>query len=164
MGREGKTMKRTFACVMVALMLALTLGCGGGAQRPEKWEISLTPEKGYKGNAKGSAVIDTKTGTDVTINITGLEAGKVYTIFFVNVQSKMFEGVGKEPFVLPVDANGAASLKTTIKKNAYERFVKLGIFLNPGTQPLLNPLGVDTTLGPLVTITKPTLILEGKLR
>jgi hypothetical protein len=164
MGREGKTMKRTFASVMVALLLALTLGCGGGVQRPEKWEISLAPTKEYTGAAKGVAVIDTKTGTDVTINISGLEAGKIYTVFFVNVASKMFEGVGKEPFTLPVDGNGVASLKATIKKNAFERFTKLGIFLNPGTQPLANPLGVDATLGPLVTMKKPTMILEGKLR
>ena len=157
-------MKRILALMIVALMLAFTLSCGGGAPKPEKLEISLTPTKEYKGEAKGTAIIDTKTGTDVTINVTGLEPGKVYTVFFVNVASKMFEGVGKEPFVLPVDANGTASLQAKTKKNLYQPFTKLAVFLNPGTQPLLNPLGVDATLGALVKTTKPTMILEGKLR
>jgi len=157
-------MKRTYAFVIVALMVAFTLSCGGAPQRPEKWEIALTPVKDYKGEAKGSAVIDTKTGTDVSINVTGLEPGKVYTVFFVNVASKMFEGVGTQPFTLPVDGKGAASVQAKFKKNTYEQFTKLAVFLNPGAQPLANPLGVDTTLGPLVKETKPTMILEGKLR
>jgi len=157
-------MKRACEFVIVALMVAFTLSCGSAPQKPEKWEIALTPVKEYKGEAKGSAVIDTKTGTDVTINVTGLEPGKVYSVFFVNVASKMFEGVGTEPFALPVNDKGAVSIQAKIKKNAYERFTKLAVFLNPGAQPLANPLGVDTTLGPLVKITKPTMILEGKLR
>jgi hypothetical protein len=40
----------------------------------------------------------------------------------------------------------------------------VGIYLNPGGKPIRNPVGVKTSLGPLIKEEKPKLILEGKLR
>jgi hypothetical protein len=42
--------------------------------------------------------------------------------------------------------------------------VAVGIYLNPAGKPIGNPVGVKSSLGPLVTQEKPKLILEGKLR
>lgn len=87
-------------------------GCGGGGRAlPEKWQIPLQPAKGYKGPAKGMAVINTKTGTDISITASGLDPKGVYTVFFVNVKSKMFAGIGPSPHVLKVNAKGEANLQ-----------------------------------------------------
>jgi hypothetical protein len=156
--------KKYLALTAILIGMSLLVSCGSEVQRPEKWEIALTPPKGVDTNAKGTCVIDTKSGTDVSMAISGLTPGKVYTVYFVNVGSKMFEGIGVEPYLLPVDANGTANLQAKCKKGAYDRFTKIGVFMNPGKEPLLNPLGVDTTLGPLVQIKTPKMVLEGKLR
>jgi hypothetical protein len=51
-----------------------------------------------------------------------------------------------------------------MEKNIYKKFIRVGIFLNPGDTPIGNPLGVKAKLGALIKHKKPTLILEGKLR
>jgi hypothetical protein len=51
-----------------------------------------------------------------------------------------------------------------MEKNIYLKFVRVGIFLNPGDKPIKNPLGVKAKLGALMKTKKPKLILEGKLR
>ena len=138
-------------------------GCGDG-QLPEKFEVPLAPAKKYEGNAKGTAVIDTKTGTDVSIKISGLEPGKVYTAFFVNIKSKMFEGIGKEPYTLSVDANGNVDFTGKISKDSYKRYTKLAIYLNPGGKPIHNPVGVKAKLGAVLKQDKPKMVLVAKLR
>ena len=150
-----------FICILTAI--GLLTGCGGD-QVPEKFKISFSPGKKYKGPAKGTVVIDTKTGTDVSIKISGLEPGKVYTVFFVNIKSKMFEGVGQEPYTLPVDANGNADLKAKISKDSYKRYTKLAIYLNPGGKPINNPVGVKAKLGAVLKAEKPKMVLVAKLR
>ena len=65
---EG-AMKRTIAIISAILLCLLFLGCGGGPQLPEKWEIPLVPSKGYTGAAKGTVVINTKTGTDMSVAV-----------------------------------------------------------------------------------------------
>jgi hypothetical protein len=139
------------------------MGCGGPTL-PEKFEIALKAAKGFEGDATGKVVINTKTGTDITIDISGLKPDGLYTAFFVNIKSKMFEGVGDAPHVLPVDASGTVSFEGNIKKNSYKRFTKIGIFLNPGDTPVQNPLGVKAKLGALMKAKKPKMVLEGKLR
>lgn len=152
-------------CVFLSAMLltVFVAGCGGPSL-PEKLEVSLVPAKGYEGDAKGTAVIDTKTGTDITFEITGLEADGLYTAFFVNVKSKMFQGVGQDPFVLPVDANGVVSFNGKIDKNSFLRYKKIAIYLNPGGEPVKNPLGVKAKLGAFMKTKKAKMVLEGKLR
>jgi hypothetical protein len=145
-------------------MIAGLASCGGGPALPEKLEVALNPAGGYKGSAKGTAVIDTKSGTDITISITGLDPKELYTAFFVNVKSQMFQGIGKAPFVLTVDASGAANLQTTMEKDVYKKFVAIGIYSNPGGKPIENPVGVKAALGAAIKQTLPTMILEGKLR
>ena len=76
----------------------------------------------------------------------------------------MFEGIGQKPHVLNVSENGDVNLQTTMGKNIYRQYVRVGIFLNPGDKPIQNPLGVKATLGELIKTKTPTLILEGKLR
>lgn len=156
-------MKRWLIILTVLLTASFFIGCGGPTL-PETLEISLTPVKGYEGEAKGTAVINTKTGTDITINISGLKPDEVYTAFFVNVKSKMFQGIGPEPHVLAVSPDGTASFQGTIEKNSYLRFIRLAIYLNPEGKPIQNPLGVSATLGALMKPTLPKMILEGKLR
>ncbi len=152
-------MKKWLVILCAISLVVFIAGCG--AKAPEKLEVQLAAAKGYEGAAKGTAVI---TGSDVTFNISGLEAGTVYTAFFVNVKSKMFQGVGEEPFVLPVDANGNISFTAPIKKNAYKRFLLLGVYMNPGNTPVGNPLGVKAKLGALMKKEKPKMVLVAKLR
>jgi hypothetical protein len=155
------------SCLFLSAMLLLvwTAGCGGGGPAlPEKWQVPLKPVKGYKGQAKGTAVINTKTGTDVSVTVTGLDPKRVYTVFFVNVKSKMFEGIGSPPHVLKVNEKGEANLQAKMPKDIYRRFVRIAVYLNPGDTPIQNPLGVKATLGELIKTKLPTMILEGKLR
>ncbi|MDY0042963.1 MAG: hypothetical protein RBS57_21840, partial [Desulforhabdus sp.] len=155
---------RAIAITGVILMIAAMAGCGGENGSPEKLEIALVQASGYKGEAKGTAVIDTKTGTDITINITGLDPKELYTAFFVNVKSQMFQGIGKPPYVLAVDESGTANLQAAMEKNVYKKFVRIGIYSNPGGKPIENPVGVKAALGALIKPTLPTMVLEGKLR
>ena len=158
-------MKKTiFLMVCASLVGMLLLGCGPQQQLPEKLEIPLVPSKGYTGEAKGMAVINTKTGTDISITINGLDPKGLYTAFFINVKSQMFAGIDKKPHVLNVSPSGEVNLQTTMEKDIYLKFVRVGIFLNPGDTPIKNPLGVKAKLGALMKTQKPKLILEGKLR
>jgi hypothetical protein len=157
-------MMKTKLCILATVLAVVFLmGCGK-PKLPEKFEIALTPVKGYEGDATGKAVIDTTTGTDITIDISGLKPDGLYTAFFVNVKSQMFEGIGDEPYVLPVDATGTVSFQGKIKKDSYLRFIRIAIFLNPGDKPIHNPLGVKAKLGALMKSDKPKMVLEGKLR
>jgi hypothetical protein len=124
----------------------------------------LVQAKGVKGEAKGTLVINTANGVDVAIRITGLDPQGLYTAFFVNEKSLMFEGIGPAPHVIKVNEKGEADFKGSMKKNIYKRFVTAGIYLNPGGKPIGNPVGVKATLGSLVAKDKPKLILQGKLR
>jgi len=110
------------------------------------------------------AVINTKTGTDISITISGLDPKGLYTAFLINVKSQMFEGIGQKPHVLNVSPSGEVNLQTIMEKDIYLKFIRVGIFLNPVDKAIQNPLGVKSTLGPLLKEEKPTLILEGKLR
>jgi len=158
-------MKKTFLLMVCAGLIGILLfGCGPQKQLPEKLEIPLVPSKGYSGGAKGIAVINTKTGTDISIKISGLDPKGLYTAFFINVKSQMFEGIDKKPYVLNVSPNGEVNLQTTMEKDIYLKFVRVGIFLNPAGNAIQNPLGVKSTLGALIKEKKPTLILEGKIR
>ena len=152
-------MKKWLGILCAISLVAFMVSCG--AKVPEKLEVQMAPAKGYEGAAKGSAVI---TGTDVTFNITGLEAGTVYTAYFVNVKSQMFQGIGQEPFTLPVDANGNVSFTAPIKKDSYKRFIRLGVYMNPGNTPVGNPLGVKAKLGAFMHAKKPKMVLVAKLR
>lgn len=134
------------------------------SQSADMKEVALVQAKDVKGEAKGKLIINTANGTDLEIQITGLDPKGVYTAFFINVKSKMFEGIGEAPHTLKVNEKGEAAFKGTMKKDIYKRFVAVGIFLNPGGKPIGNPLGVRAALGSLVAKETPKLILEGKLR
>lgn len=158
-------MKKALAIiVMGSLMVMLVSGCAPGDKPSGSLEIPLVPSKDYTGGATGTVIINAETGTDVSIKITGLDPAGLYTAFFINVKSKMFSGIGKAPFVLKVNSNGEADIQATMEKNIYLKFVRVGIFLNPGDTPIKNPLGVKAKLGALMKTKKPKLILEGKLR
>ena len=155
---------KTKVCIWgTVLVFVFLMGCGGPTL-PEKFEVALKPAKGYEGAATGKVVINTKTGTDIAIDISGLKPDGLYTAFFVNIKSKMFEGVGNEPFIIPVDASGTVSFQGNMKKNSFKRFTKIGIYLNPGDTPVHNPLGVKAKLGALMKSKKAKMVLEGKLR
>jgi hypothetical protein len=154
-------MKNWIIIISAIFVVPLIMSCTG-EKVPEDLELQLVPAKGYEGPAKGTVVI--KNGSDVSLDITGLTPGEVYTAFFINVKSKMFEGIGDEPYVLSVDQNGAVKSDLKIKKDIYKRFIRLGVFLNPGKQPIKNPLGVKAALGELVKKETPKMVLEGKLR
>jgi hypothetical protein len=157
-------MKKWLGLLFSIFFVAFMVSCGGGSKLPEELKLSFAAAKGYKGPAKGTVTINTKTGTDVTFNITGLEAGEVYTAFFVNVKSMMFEGIGQTPFTLPVDASGNLTFAAKTKKDVYKRFTELGVFLNPGKKPLGNPLGVKATLGAIIKQKTAKMVLFAKLR
>jgi uncharacterized alpha/beta hydrolase family protein len=159
-------MKKTLFMIIVLLVFTW-VGAALGADSPNPGDLKDVPliqEKGVKGDAKGKLVINISNGTDIAIKITGLDPKALYTAFFVNVQSRMFEGIGTTPFVLKVDKKGEVDFKGTMKKNIYKRFVAVGIYLNPGGTPIENPVGVQAALGSLVEKDKPILILQGKLR
>jgi hypothetical protein len=152
-------MKKWLGILCAISLVAFIAGCG--AKVPDKLEVQLAPAKGYDGPAKGTAVI---TDTEVTFNVSGLEPETVYTAFFVNEKSKMFQGVGKEPYVLPVDANGNVSFTAPIKKASFKRFVHMGVYMNPGNTPVGNPLGVKAKLGAFMKAKKPKMVLVANLR
>lgn len=159
-------MKKTLFMFIAALMLVWA-GASLAADQPKSGdlkEVALVQAKGIKGEAKGMLVINTATGVDVSIQVTGLDPKGLYTAFFVNEKSQMFEGIGTAPHVLKVNEKGEADFKGTIKKDIYKRFVAAGIYLNPGGKPIANPVGVKAALGTLVAKDKPKLILQGKLR
>jgi hypothetical protein len=159
-------MRKILSMIIVVQVLAW-VGVAMGAAPPQSGdlrEVALVQVKDVKGDAKGKLVINTANGTDITIQITGLDPKGLYTAFFVNVKSQMFEGIGPAPHTLKVNEKGEADFKGTMKKDIYKRFVAIGIYLNPGGKPIGNPVGVKTPLGPLIKEEKPTLILEGKLR
>ena len=157
-------MKKWLIWVCIITVAAFVTSCGGGNQLPEKLKVSFAPAKKYEGPAKGTAVIDTKSGTDVAIKISGLETGKLYTAYFVNIKSKMFEGIGEAPHTLPVDANGNVDFTAKIEKDSFRRYTKLAIFLNPGGKAIHNPLGVKAKLGAIIKQEKPKMVLVAKLR
>ena len=159
-------MKKTLFMFIAALML-VWVGAALAADQPKSGdlrEVPLIQVKGVKGEAKGKLVINTANGVDVAIQITGLDPKGVYTAFFVNEKSKMFEGIGPAPHVLKVNEKGEADFKGTMKKDIYKRFVEAGIYLNPGGKPIGNPVGVAAALGSLVARDTPKVILQGKLR
>jgi len=159
-------MKKTVFMIIAVLML-VWVGAALAADQPQSGdlkEVALVQVKGIKGEAKGTLVINTANGVDVAIRITGLDPKSLYTVFFVNVKSQMFEGIGPAPHVLKVNEKGEADFKGTMKKDIYKRFVEMGIFLNPGGKPIANPVGVKAALGSLVAKETPKLILQGKLR
>jgi hypothetical protein len=159
-------MKKTLFMFIAALILVWA-GASLAADQPQSGdlkEVALVQAKDVKGEAKGKLVINTANGTDIAIQITGLDPKGLYTAFFVNVQSKMFEGIGPAPHVLKVNEKGEADFKGTIKKDIYKRFVQVGIYLNPGGKPIGNPVGVAAALGSLVARDTPKVILQGKLR
>jgi len=159
-------MRKPFYMFIVVLMMAwVGSAWAEDLSKPgDLKEVSLVQEKGVKGEAKGKLVINTANGTDLAIKITGLDPKGLYTAFFVNVQSQMFEGIGPVPHVLKVNDKGEVDFKGTMKKDIYMRFVMIGIYLNPGGTPIPNPVGVKSSLGPLVEKEKPKLILKGNLR
>jgi len=159
-------MRKTLYMIIPVLILAW-VGAALAADPPkpgDSKEVALVQEKGVKGEAKGKLVINTANGTDLAIQATGLDPKGVYTIFFVNEKSQMFEGIGPAPHVLKVNEKGEADFKGTMKKDVYKRFVTVGIYLNPGGTPIANPVGVKGALGPLLASEKPKIILRGKLR
>ena len=159
-------MKKTLFMIITALILVWA-GASLAADQPKSGdlrEVALVQVKGVKGDAKGKLVINTANGVDVAIQITGLDPKGLYTAFFVNMKSQMFEGIGPAPHVLKVNEKGEADFKGTMKKDSYKRFVAVGIYLNPGGKPIGNPVGVSAALGSLVARDKPQLILQGKLR
>jgi hypothetical protein len=161
--KGGVRMMKRWIPILGALMIfTLAIGCAEKAV-PEKLEVALKPAKGIEGVA-GSLVINAKTGTDIEIKLTGLKPDGVYTAFFVNVKSAMFEGIGPVPHVLQVNEKGEVNFQGTMKKDVYKKFVQVAIYLNPGGKPIKNPLGVKGALGPLLEHEKPKLVLDGKLR
>jgi len=156
------------ALVMTVVLLLMTLvGVAWTIElacAADQKEVALAPPKGVKSAAKGKLIINTATGTDLSIQITGLDPKGLYTAFFVNEKSQMFEGIGPDPHVLKVNDKGEASFKGTMTKNIYKRFVMVGIYLNPSGKPIGNPVGVKATLGALMKQDKPKLVLQGKLR
>ena len=156
-------MKRWIIIICAIFSVALIMSCGG-QKLPEKFEVSLAPAKGYEGPAKGTATIDTVSGTQVSLDVSGLEPGQVYTAYFVNVKSQMFDGLGDEPFTLQVDSSGVVKADLKIKKDIYKKYTKVAIYLNPDKKPIHNPLGVKAKLGAFMKMKKPKMVLEGKLR
>jgi hypothetical protein len=158
-------MKKTLSMIIGVLLVWVgVVVVANPSQSADLKEVALVQPKDIKGEAKGKLTINTANGTDLEIQITGLDPKGVYTAFFVNVKSQMFEGIGPVPHTLKVNEKGEADFKGTMKKDIYKRFVAVGIYLNPGGKPIANPLGVKAALGSLVAKDKPKLILEGKLR
>jgi len=158
-------MKKTLSMIIGVLLVWVgVVVVANPSQSADLKEVALVQPKDIKGEAKGKLTINTANGTDLEIQITGLDPKGVYTAFFVNVKSQMFEGIGPVPHTLKVNEKGEADFKGTMKKDIYKRFVAVGIYLNPGGKPIGNPLGVKAALGSLVAKDKPKLILEGKLR
>ena len=156
-------MRKTLFLFVSILILAWV----GAALAADTKEVALVLEKGVKGEAKGKLIINTANGTDLAIQATGLDPKGVYTMFFVNEKSKMFEGIGPAPHVLMVNEKGEAEFKGTMTKDIYKRFVAVGIYLNPGGKPIANPVGTPgrDELGRLMQQKeKPKMILRGKLR
>lgn len=152
-------MRRLLVLLAASVILAAT-----SAWAADELVIPLAPVKDYKGEAKGKLTINTANGVDLAIDITGLDPQGLYTAFFVNVKSQMFEGLGPAPHTLPVSPEGVVAFKGKMEKDVYKRFVRVGIYLNPKDRPIGNPVGVKSTLGPLVQFEQPKLVLEGKLR
>jgi hypothetical protein len=164
---KGGVPMRKFSFMIIVVLVLAWVGAALAAVQPQSGdlrEVALVQAKGVKGEAKGKLVINTANGADLAIQITGLDPKGLYTAFFVNVKSQMFEGIGPAPHVLKVNEKGEADFKGTMKKDIYKRFVEVGIYLNPGGKPIANPVGVKAALGSLVAKETPKLILQGKLR
>jgi hypothetical protein len=158
---------RKFSFMIIVVLVFAWVGAALAADQPQSGdlrEVALVQAKDVKGEAKGKLVINTANGADLAIQITGLDPKGLYTAFFVNEKSQMFEGIGPAPHVLKVNEKGESDFKGIMKKDSYKRFVAMCIYLNPGGKPIGNPVGVPAALGSLVARDKPKLILQGKLR
>ena len=155
---------KKISIILIAALALVWVGLALAADPPKSGDLKEVALVQVKGEAKGTLTINTANGVDVAIRITGLDPKGVYTAFFVNEKSLMFEGIGEAPHTLTVNEKGEVDFKGTIKKNIYKRFVTAGIYLNPGGKPMPNPVGVKAALGALVAKDKPKLILQGKLR
>jgi hypothetical protein len=158
-------MRKTLVIFCAVLLAgAAAVWAADQALAADQKEVALSPVKGVKTAAKGKLVINTASGTDLSIQISGLDPKGLFTAFFVNEKSLMFEGIGPAPHVLKVNEKGEVDFKGTMKKNIYKRYVAIGIYLNPGGKPIANPVGVKATLGALIKEQKPKMVLTGKLR
>ena len=154
-----------FTIIVVFILVGALAGCSTDATKPDGLkEVSLVPSKEVQSEAKGKLVINTANGTDLAIQISGLDPKGLYTAFFVNTKSQMFEGIGPAPHVLKVSETGEVDFKATMEKDIYKRFVEVGVYLNPSGKPIGNPVGVKAALGNLIAQEKPKPILVGKLR
>jgi hypothetical protein len=82
-----------------------------------------------------------KTKYVMTLQVTGLDATKVYTVWFAKMGGKKdakgikMEGVGKTPFTLKVGKGGKAEISYELASNPLEKWTTLEIVAHPDKNP-----------------------------
>jgi hypothetical protein len=85
-------------------------------------------------NATGTA---TFSEDGLTIHAKGLNPGKVYTVWFVNMKPKKHEiGAGNPPYMFKTDSNGNGTYETHLSELPFGKWAVLMIVLHPTGDPM----------------------------
>jgi hypothetical protein len=82
-----------------------------------------------------------KTKYTMTLQASGLDPKKVYTIWFVkmgkrkDMKDTTMEGIGNPPFTLKVDKKGKAEISYDLKSNPLEKWTTIEIVAHPDKNP-----------------------------
>jgi hypothetical protein len=96
-------------------------------------------------NANGTA---TFSENDLSIQAKGLQPGKVYTVWFVNMKPKKHEaGAGNPPYMFKTDSNGNGKYETHLSELPFGKWAVLMIVLHPNGDPtdMKNMVGALST-------------------
>ncbi len=96
-------------------------------------------------NASGTASFSED---GLSIQAKGLQPGKVYTVWFVNMKPKKHEiGVGNPPYMFKTDSNGNGIYETHLSELPFGKWAVLMIVLHPNGDPtdMKNMVGALST-------------------
>ena len=84
----------------------------------------------------------------LSIQAKGLQPGKVYTVWFVNMKPKKHEiGAGNPPYMFKTDSNGNGRYETHLSELQFGKWAVLMIVLHPNGDPtdMKNMVGALST-------------------
>lgn len=96
-------------------------------------------------NATGTASFSKDS---LSIQAKGLQPGKVYTVWFVNMKPKKHEiGAGNPPYMFKTDSNGNGIYETHLSELPFGKWAVLMIVLHPNGDPtdMKNMVGALST-------------------
>ncbi len=117
--------------ILVLLAIAFASSFGLNAWASEK-NLQLMPLKGSP-NATGTIQLGENR---LKIDVAGLKANSVYTVWFVNKKPKMQKaGAGEPPYMFKTDSAGKGSYNSPLAKSPFGRWGLIMVVLHPTGDP-----------------------------